>query len=92
MNTRRRLTGVVSSNKMEKTVVVNITRTYRHPLYGKIVHVSHPIKAHDLLGCEIGDEVMIVECAPISRDKRFVVESILRRQGQPMQELAEEGE
>lgn len=92
MNTRRRLTGVVSSNKMEKTVVVKVTRTYRHPLYGKIVHASHSLKAHDLLGCEIGDEVVIVESAPISREKRFVVESILRRQGQPMQELAEEGE
>ncbi len=92
MNTRRRLTGVVTSNKMEKTVVVKTTRTYQHPLYRKVVHSSKTLKAHDLLGCEIGDEVVIVECAPISRDKRFVVETILKRQGLPMQELNEEGE
>ncbi|HML40965.1 MAG TPA: 30S ribosomal protein S17 [Bellilinea sp.] len=92
MNTRRRLTGVVTSNKMDKTVVVKITRTYQHPLYRKVVHASKTLKAHDLLGCEIGDEVVIVESAPISRDKRFVVETILKRQGMPMQELSEEGE
>lgn len=80
MNTRRRLTGVVTSNKMEKTVVVEITRTYSHPLYKKVVHSSSKIKAHDTLGCQIGDEVVVVESAPISREKRWVVESILKHQ------------
>jgi len=80
MNTRRRLTGVVTSNKMMKTVVVEITRTYSHPLYKKVVHSSSKIKAHDSLGCQIGDEVVLVESAPISRDKRWVVESILKHQ------------
>ena len=93
MNTRRRFTGVVTSNKMDKTVVVEITRTYLHPLYHKVVHASHKVKAHDLLNCEIGDEVLIVESQPISRGKRWVVQSIQKRLGQPMQELsAEEGE
>lgn len=70
MNDRRRLTGVVTSNKMMKTVVVEIVRTYRHPLYGKVVHLSKRVKAHDELGCEIGDKVQIVESAP---DRKSVV-------------------
>lgn len=76
MSTRRRLTGVVTSNKMQKTVVVKITRTYKHPLYRKVVHSDNTIKAHDTLGCEIGDEVTVIESMPISREKRWVVESI----------------
>jgi small subunit ribosomal protein S17 len=79
MNDRRRLTGVVTSNKMQKTVVVEISRTYRHPLYGKVVHSAKRMMAHDELGCEIGDEVQIVESRPISRRKHWVVEQILRR-------------
>jgi small subunit ribosomal protein S17 len=79
MNNRRRITGVVTSNKMEKTVVVEISRTYRHPLYKKVVHTRKNIMAHDLLGCEVGDHVRIVESRPISRHKHWVVEEILRR-------------
>jgi small subunit ribosomal protein S17 len=77
MNNRRRLTGVVTSNKMEKTVVVGISRTYRHPLYGKVVGSQKRVMAHDELGCQIGDKVQIVESRPISRRKRWVVEKIL---------------
>ncbi len=80
MNTRRRMTGVVTSNKMTKTVVVEITRTYRHPLYKKVVQSSKRVKAHDELNCQIGDQVQIVESKPISRDKRWVVEAILKRE------------
>jgi len=78
MNNRRRLTGVVTSNKMEKTVMVEISRTYRHPLYKKVVHTRKRLMAHDELGCQLGDEVRIVESQPISRRKRWVVEAILR--------------
>jgi small subunit ribosomal protein S17 len=80
MNDRRRITGVVTSNKMMKTVVVEIGRTYRHPLYHKVVHSSKRVKAHDELSCQIGDQVQIVESRPISRDKRWVVESILKHE------------
>ncbi len=80
MNERRRITGVVTSNKMNKTVVVEITRTFRHPLYRKVVHVSKRVKAHDELGCQVGDEVLIVESHPISKEKHWVVESILVRE------------
>ena len=64
MNDRRRITGVVTSNKMTKTVVVEIGRTFRHPLYRKVVHLSKRVKAHDELGCQIGDQVQIVESRP----------------------------
>ena len=80
MNDRRRITGVVTSNKMTKTVVVEIGRTFRHPLYRKVVHLSKRVKAHDELGCQIGDQVQIVESRPISRDKRWVVETIIKRE------------
>ena len=77
MNNRRRITGVVTSNKMQKTVVVEITRSFRHPLYKKFIHSSNHVKAHDELGCQIGDEVQIVESRPLSADKRWVVEAIV---------------
>ena len=80
MNNRRRLTGVVTSNKMDKSVLVEITRTYRHPLYKKVVHSKKKIMAHDELGCEIGDQVKIVESRPISKRKQWVVEEILHRE------------
>ena len=80
MNNRRRIIGVVTSNKMTKTVVVEIGRTFQHPLYRKVVHTSKRVKAHDELGCQIGDKVQIVESRPLSRDKRWVVESIVKRE------------
>jgi small subunit ribosomal protein S17 len=80
MNKRRRLIGVVASNKMTKTVVVEIGRTFRHPLYRKVVHLSKRVKAHDELGCQVGDQVQIVESRPLSREKRWVVEAILKRE------------
>lgn len=89
MNERRRMTGVVTSNRMMKTVVVEVTRTYRHPFYHKVVHSTHKVKAHDVLGCQIGDEVQIVESAPISREKAWVVETILKRQGKSLNVVEE---
>ena len=80
MNNRRRMTGVVTSNKMTKTVVVEISRTYRHPLYKKVVHSSKRVKAHDELDCQVGDQVQIVASKPISREKHWVVESIVKRE------------
>jgi small subunit ribosomal protein S17 len=80
MNNRRRITGTVTSNKMQKTVVVEVSRTYRHPLYKKVVYSRKRVMAHDELGCQIGDRVQIIESRPISRRKRWVVEQILRHQ------------
>ena len=80
MNTRRRLIGVVASNKMTKTIIVEVSRSYRHPLYEKVVHSSKKFKVHDELNCQVGDEVQIVESKPISKHKRFIVEKILKTQ------------
>ncbi|MBS1250332.1 MAG: 30S ribosomal protein S17 [Chloroflexi bacterium] len=76
---RRRLTGVVVSNKMQKTVVVRIARRYRHRMYKKVIDRHNKVMAHDELGCEMGDEVKMVESKPISKRKRWVVEEILSR-------------
>ncbi|MDX9849057.1 MAG: 30S ribosomal protein S17 [Anaerolineaceae bacterium] len=83
MNSRRRLTGVVTSDKMMKTVIVEVTSTFRHPLYKKVVHNQRRFKAHDELGCSVGDKVEIVESRPLSKEKRWVVQSIIRRTGEP---------
>ncbi len=79
MSKRRRLTGVVTSNKMDKTVSVRITRRFRHRLYKKVIDRHISVKAHDELGCDIGDQVLVVESKPISKTKRWVVEEILRK-------------
>ena len=80
MNTRRKMNGVVVKNKMEKTVVVEITRRYRHPLYRKVVTSLKRVKAHDELSCAIGDKVVIIETKPISKTKRWAVAEILKRE------------
>jgi small subunit ribosomal protein S17 len=77
MNNRRRLTGVVTSNKMQKTVIVEVNRTYRHRLYKKVVSSHKRYMAHDELDCQLGDQVVIVESQPLSKNKRWVVEQIL---------------
>lgn len=77
MNNRRRVEGVVTSDKMEKTVVVKTTRAFRHPLYGKVVEANHKLVAHDEMGAKIGDAVRLVESRPLSKTKRWVVQEIL---------------
>jgi small subunit ribosomal protein S17 len=75
---------------MEKTVTVEITRSFRHRLYKKVVHSKKRVMAHDELGCKIGDQVRIVESRPLSKRKRWVVEEILYRNvaaGEPELEI-----
>ena len=77
---RRALVGTVTSDKMEKTVVVTVQRTTRHPLYGKVIKVSKKYKAHNEDNvAKMGDMVRIRECRPISKDKKFFVEEIVQR-------------
>jgi small subunit ribosomal protein S17 len=77
---RKRLTGVVTSDKMDKTIVVAVTTTKRHPVYGKVLRRVKKYKAHDENNeCRIGDRVQIIESQPISRHKRFMLTSILER-------------
>ncbi len=76
---RRRLVGKVTSNKMTKTVVVQVDSRKRHPLYGKVVSRATRFKAHDEIGCQMGDTVRIVESQPISKEVRWVVEEVVTR-------------
>lgn len=76
----KRFVGSVVSDKMEKTVVVRVERLVRHPLYGKVLRRAKKYKAHDAENsCRVGDVVRIVESRPLSREKRWVVEEILKR-------------
>lgn len=71
-------TGKVISNKMDKTVVVAVTRMYQHPVYKKTVKTVSKFKAHDEANqCSVGDEVRITETRPLSRDKRWLVLEIM---------------
>ena len=75
---RKALVGTVTSDKMDKTVVVTVSRVTRHPLYGKVIRLNKKYKAHDGdNSAKTGDMVRIRECRPISKNKRFFVEEIL---------------
>jgi small subunit ribosomal protein S17 len=64
---------------MMKTAKIRVDRSYRHPLYGKVVRRSREFLAHDELGCHPGDRVQIVESRPISKRKRWMVEAVISR-------------
>ena len=71
-------TGKVISNKMDKTVVVAVTRMFQHPVYKKTVKKVSKFKAHDEANeCKVGDEVKITESRPLSKDKRWLVLEVL---------------
>ena len=77
---RKTRTGVVVSDKMDKTVVVAIKTKVRHPLYGKMVNSTRKFKAHDEENaCGIGDTVRIMETRPLSKDKRWRVAEIIEK-------------
>lgn len=71
--------GLVVSNKMDKTVVVKIERRMQHPLYGKTVLRTGKFKAHDEMGCDIGDTVEVMETRPLSKEKRWRVTRIVEK-------------
>ena len=72
--------GVVISNRMQKTVVVSIERTVMHAKYKKYLRRRTKVKAHDENNqCRVGDRVLIVECRPLSRDKRWRVRQVIER-------------
>lgn len=79
-NLRKTRTGMVVSDKIDKTVVVAVIDNVRHPLYKKIVKRTVKFKAHDEQNaCGIGDTVMIMETRPISKDKRWRVVEIIEK-------------
>ena len=73
-------TGKVVSNKMDKTVVIAVTRHFQHPVYKKVVRKVSKFKAHDEKNeCIVGDEVKVIETKPLSKDKRWLVLEILKK-------------
>jgi small subunit ribosomal protein S17 len=77
---QKQRSGVVVSDKMAKTVVVSIERTVTHPRYKKILRRRSRVKAHDETNqCQVGDRVLLVECRPLSRDKRWRVSKVLEK-------------
>ena len=71
---------MVSSDKMDKTIVVTISQQVKHPLYGKIVKRTYKLKAHDENNeCGVGDRVLIMETRPLSRDKRWRLVQIIEK-------------
>ncbi|MEY2949323.1 MAG: 30S ribosomal protein S17 [Saprospiraceae bacterium] len=79
-NIRKTRTGVVSSNKMDKTISITVERKLRHPIYGKFVKKSKKFMAHDENNdCNIGDKVTIMETRPLSKLKRWRLIEVIER-------------
>lgn len=79
-NLRKVRTGKVTSNKMDKTIVVAIEEHVKHPLYKKVVKRTYTLKAHDENNeCNIGDTVKVMETRPLSKDKRWRLVEIVER-------------
>ena len=77
---RKSKTGVVTSDKMDKTITVSVETVKRHPLYKKVVKTSKKYKVHDEANeAKIGDIVRIIETRPLSKDKRFRLKQIISR-------------
>jgi small subunit ribosomal protein S17 len=79
-NLRKTRVGLVTSDKMDKTIVVSIVDNVKHPLYGKIVKRTYKLKAHDENNeCRIGDRVKVMETRPLSKDKRWRLVEIVEK-------------
>jgi small subunit ribosomal protein S17 len=79
-NLRKTMIGTVISDKMDKTVVVAVETSERHPIYGKTVKRTYKLKAHDENNeCKAGDKVEVMETRPLSKDKRFRVVKVVEK-------------
>ncbi len=79
-NLRKVMVGTVISDKMDKTVVVAVETSVKHPIYKKIVKRTYKLKAHDEENtCKIGDKVRVMETRPLSKDKRWRVVEIIEK-------------
>ena len=79
-NLRKTRVGIVTSDKMDKTIVVSIVDNVKHPLYGKIVKRTYKLKAHDENNeCHKGDRVKVMETRPLSKDKRWRLVEIIEK-------------
>ena len=79
-NLRKTRVDIVSSDKMDKTIVVSVVEHVKHPLYGKIMKRTYKLKAHDEENkCGIGDKVKVMETRPLSKDKRWRLVEIIEK-------------
>ena len=79
-NLRKTRVGLVTSDKMDKTIVVSVTDNVKHPLYNKIVKRTYKLKAHDENNeCRIADRVKVMETRPLSKDKRWRLVEIVEK-------------
>ena len=79
-NLRKTLIGTVTSNKMDKTIVVEVATSVRHKIYGKTVKRTYKLKAHDEQNaCNVGDRVKVMETRPLSKDKRWRLVEIVEK-------------
>ena len=79
-NLRKVMIGTVTSDKMDKTVVVAVQRNVQHKVYGKTVKKTYTLKAHDEENkCQVGDTVKVMETRPLSKDKRWRVVEIVKK-------------
>ena len=79
-NLRKVMIGTVTSDKMDKTVVVSVETNVKHKIYGKIVKRTYKLKAHDEENeCKVGDKVKVMETRPLSKDKRWRVVEIMEK-------------
>ncbi len=79
-NLRKERTGVVVSNKMDKTIIIEVKRKVKHPIYGKFVNKTSKYYAHDEKNtCDIGDKVLIMETRPLSKSKNWRLVEIIEK-------------
>ncbi len=79
-NLRKVMIGTVTSNKMDKTIVVSVETSVKHPIYGKFVKRTYKLKAHDEENiCQVGDKVKVMETRPLSKDKRWRLVEVVEK-------------
>jgi small subunit ribosomal protein S17 len=79
-NLRKIMIGTVTSNKMDKTIVVSVAKSVKHPIYKKVIKRTYKLKAHDENNeCQIGDKVKVMETRPLSKEKRWRLVEILEK-------------
>lgn len=79
-NLRKTRVGVVSSNKMEKSISIKVERKFRHPIYGKFIMKTKKLMAHDEQNeCHIGDTVRVMETRPLSKNKSWRLVEVIER-------------
>ncbi|MDR2018984.1 MAG: 30S ribosomal protein S17 [Syntrophobacterales bacterium] len=78
---RKKIIGIVIKDKMDKSVVIEVEKFLKHPRYHKYLKMKKKYKAHDEANvCKVGDKVLLVETRPLSKDKRWLVKEVIKRE------------